>query len=171
MRLPIAIAGSIVHFLVAPVVVAGVIPYWLTDWRLEQRTSLAMIGGVVLAAACVAVLVVCFLLFVRDGRGTPAPMAPTEKLVVRGPYRFVRNPMYLSVVGIIIGQGMFFEQARLFLYGAIAALVMAAFAHGYEEPALRAAFGVRYEIYSQHVAAWRPRLRPSRDTEGKANGM
>lgn len=169
MRLPFAVIGSVAHFLAAPVVVAGVIPYWITAWRLEQSRPLAILGGSMLIVAGTVVLIACFWLFVRDGRGTPAPMAPTETLVARGPYRFVRNPMYLSVAAIIAGQSLLFGNVGVLVYGAVATGLMAAFTHGYEEPMLRAAFGAQYVTYSRHVSAWLPRLRPWRGTGSEAD--
>jgi len=152
-----AITGSVVHFLLAPALVAGVIPFYLTSWRFEQYSIAAIIAGGIPIAAGTLVLLACFWLFVRDGRGTPAPIAPTERLVVRGPYRCVRNPMYLSVIGIIAGQAVIFWQINLLLYGAGAGLVMATFARVYEEPSLCAAFGTEYDEYRLHVPAWLPR--------------
>jgi Phospholipid methyltransferase len=72
-----------------------------------------------------------------EGLGTPAPIAPIRRLVVGGPYRYVRNPMYLAVTAVIVGQALAFGQLWLLLYAAAVGAAMAAFAHGYEEPTLR----------------------------------
>jgi protein-S-isoprenylcysteine O-methyltransferase Ste14 len=92
--------------------------------------------------------------------GTPAPIAPTRQLVVGGPYRYVRNPMYLAVVAVIVGQALALGQPGLLLYAAVVGATTAAFAHGYEEPTLHRQFGAQYEAYGRAVPAWWPRLHP-----------
>jgi Phospholipid methyltransferase len=86
--------------------------------------------------------------------------APTRQLVVGGPYRYVRNPMYLAVVAVIVGQALALGQPGLLGYAAAVAGAMAAFAHGYEEPTLRRQFGAQYQAYRQAVPAWWPRRHP-----------
>src|SRR6266511_908912 len=110
-RKPMAAAGTAVFFVLAPGVVAGLLPWWLTGWRVRQPlpwwawAPLRVAGGV-LSAAGVAVLVTAFVRFVAEGAGTPAPAAPTQHLVIGGLYRYVRNPMYLAVVATIVGQAL-----------------------------------------------------------------
>src|SRR5690606_23240194 len=103
--------------------------------------------GSVILAGCAAVLVHAFVRFVREGSGTPAPIAPTDRLVVGGLYRHVRNPMYVAVVGAILGQALVLGQPVLALYAAAAGAVMAAFVHWYEEPGLARRYGADYEAY------------------------
>ena len=94
--------------MVAPGVVAGLIPWWVTGWEMRAVpywAPLRVLGGVLIAAG-VLVLLHAFLRFVVEGLGTPAPVAPTERLVVGGLYRYVRNPMYLAVGAIIFGQAL-----------------------------------------------------------------
>jgi protein-S-isoprenylcysteine O-methyltransferase Ste14 len=98
--------------------------------------------------------------FVIEGAGTPAPVAPTEQLVVGGIYRYVRNPMYLAVVSAIVGQALMLGQLVLLPYAAAVAVATGSFARWYEEPALRRRFGAAYEAYRQAVPAWWPRRRP-----------
>ena len=105
-------------------------------------------------------LLPAFLRFVVEGLGTPAPVAPTERLVVGGAYRHVRNPMYVAVGALIVGQGLLLGQAILLLYAVIFAATVAAFVQGYEEPTLARRFGEQYEAYRREVPRWRPRLRP-----------
>jgi protein-S-isoprenylcysteine O-methyltransferase Ste14 len=97
-----------------------------------------------------------------EGVGTPAPVAPTERLVAGGLYRHVRNPMYLAVGAAIVGQALLLGQPVLLVYAAAFAVTVAAFVRWYEEPALRRRFGEEYEAYLRAVPAWRPRLRPWR---------
>jgi protein-S-isoprenylcysteine O-methyltransferase Ste14 len=96
--------------------------------------------------------------FVREGRGTPAPVAPTEELVVGGDYRYVRNPMYVGVVTAILGQALVFLDPWVLAYGVLAWAVMASFVRFYEEPVLRERYGRQYEEYCRTVPAWLPRL-------------
>lgn len=118
--------------------------------------------GLVPLAAGAVVLLSAFTRFVAEGLGTPAPVAPTEHLVVGGLYRHVRNPMYVAVVAVIAGQGLLLARPVLLVYGAVAGLVMAAFARWYEEPELTGRFGAEYERYRAAVPGWWPGLRPWR---------
>jgi protein-S-isoprenylcysteine O-methyltransferase Ste14 len=120
------------------------------------------IVGVVLLAAGVAVLLDAFLRFVVEGIGTPAPVAPTQRLVVGGLYRYVRNPMYLAVAATIVGQGLALGRPVLILYAAVFAIVVAAFVRWYEEPTLGRQFGEQYEEYRRSVPGWWPRRHPWR---------
>jgi len=154
-----AAIGSIVFFVVAPGTVAGLIPWWLTSWQVEGAwLPLQVLGGVVIAAG-LAVLVQAFARFVIDGFGTPAPVAPTDELVVGGLYRHVRNPMYVAVVAIIAGQALVFGQELLLVYAGAMWAVFAGFVRVYEEPTLLATYGDQYEAYRRSVPAWLPRLR------------
>jgi protein-S-isoprenylcysteine O-methyltransferase Ste14 len=160
-----AAAGSLVHFVLQPGVVAGLIPWWLTGWQVRHPAPswawapLRMVGVALLAAGTV-VLVHAFARFVVEGVGTPVPIAPTQRLVVGGPYQYVRNPMYLAVTAVIVGQALALAQPGLLLYAAAVAGATAAFAHGYEEPTLRRWFGAQYEAYRRAVPAWWPHRHP-----------
>jgi len=94
------------------------------------------------------------------GLGTPAPVFPTRYLVVTGLYRYVRNPMYVAVVAVIVGQGLIFANARVLEYGAVVWLCFHFFVIAYEEPTLRATFGSQYEDFCRGVSRWIPRLSP-----------
>jgi protein-S-isoprenylcysteine O-methyltransferase Ste14 len=143
--------------------VAGLVPWWLTRWRvrgtLAHWAPVRMAGLIMLIAGAI-VLVQAFVRFVAEGRGTPAPAAPTEHLVTGGLYRHVRNPMYLAVVAAITGQALALGQLILLGYAAAVWATTAAFARWYEEPALARQFGAQYEAYRRAVPAWRPRIRP-----------
>lgn len=163
MRKGMAVAGSAVFFALAPGVVAGLVPWWLTGWRVETPLpswAPLRVVGVALLLLAVPVLVSAFVRFVVEGVGTPAPVAPPRQLVVGGLYRYVRNPMYLAVVTAIVGQALLLGQPGLLLYAALVAAATALFAHGYEEPTLASQFGARYEAYRRAVPAWWPRLHP-----------
>ena len=103
----------------------------------------------------------CILTFALIGRGTPAPFDPPRRLVVRGPYRFVRNPMYLGAGLALAGAGLFYGSLFLLGYAGFFLLVCHVFVIIYEEPALRSTFGSEYEIYCRKVGRWRPVVRVS----------
>ena len=111
-------------------------------------------------AAGTAVLLGAFGRFVIEGIGTPAPVAPTERLVIGGAYRYVRNPMYIAVAAVIVGQALLFGQVVLLVYAVVFVAAVTAFVRGYEEPTLAGQFGEEYEAYMRAVPRWRPRLRP-----------
>src|SRR3954469_15762186 len=150
--------GSAVFFALAPGVVAGVVPYWLTSWDAEPARWGPL--GVVLIAAAATVLIHAFARFVREGIGTPAPIAPTQHLVVGGLYRFIRNPMYVAVVSCVIGQALLLSREVLWVYALGLMALFYAFVRGYEEPVLSQRFGAEYDAYRRAVPGWHPRVRP-----------
>jgi protein-S-isoprenylcysteine O-methyltransferase Ste14 len=157
--------GSFVFFWIAPATVAGWIPWMITAWRMQPpvlgASGSRWLGGVLLGVGAIAV-VECFARFALKGLGTPAPLAPTERLVVSGLYRYVRNPMYVGVVLAILGQALLFGSLVLIQYAALVWLFFFAFVILYEEPALRRQFGSSYENYRANVRRWWPRITPWR---------
>jgi protein-S-isoprenylcysteine O-methyltransferase Ste14 len=157
-----AAVGSFLWLLAAPGVVAVLVPWWLTGWDAADMGDAWLpvrgLGIVVFAAGAVAV-VEAFARFAIKGLGTPAPVAPTKHLVVTGLYRHVRNPMYVAVVAMIVGQAMLLGSLVLLGYAAIVALVCVGFVNAYEEPALRRQFGAEYYAYRAAVPGWWPRWR------------
>lgn len=156
-----AAAGSSLFLALAPGTFAGLVPWLITRWRFEQpgpHWLPARIIGVVVLIAGAVFLIQAFARFVLDGLGTPAPLAPTERLVVTGIYRNVRNPMYLAVTSTIVGQALLFGQLWLLAYAAVFLFVTASFVHWYEEPALTKQFPLDYPAYRSAVPGWWPRL-------------
>jgi protein-S-isoprenylcysteine O-methyltransferase Ste14 len=161
----IAILGSALFFVVAPCVVAGLIPWSISRWQLLPPffdLELTRVIGVILILAGVPGLVDSFARFALQGLGTPAPIAPTRTLVVTGLYRHVRNPIYVAVVAIILGQAVLFGDWRLLVYGAVFWLVCHLFVVAYEEPTLEQRFGGEYEAFRANVPRWIPRITPWR---------
>ena len=157
----------------APGVVAGLVPWWMAGWRVHDPLPhwvLLRGVGVALLTAGVFVLIHAFVRFVVEGIGTPAPVAPTERLVVGGLYRYVRNPMYLAVAATIVGQALLLGELILLLYAAAFVVVVAAFVRWYEEPTLRRQFGEQYEAYLSAVPAWWPRRPLMRARPPSASG-
>jgi protein-S-isoprenylcysteine O-methyltransferase Ste14 len=163
-----AALGSAIFFCVAPGTVAGYVPWRIGGWRVRApifRASFVgfaalRVLGVALMAVGTVILIEAFVRFALQGIGTPAPIFPTKRLVVMGSYRFVRNPMYVAVVLLILGQGLFFGDIRVLAYGLCAWLVTHLFVLIYEEPTLRRSFPVDYAVFSVHVPRWIPRLAP-----------
>lgn len=148
------------------VLVPGLLAFYV-PWRyfglaqvhLDARNPLHLLGlaGVGMGAALLAT---CIWEFARSGRGTLSPVDPPRELVVRGLYRYVRNPMYLSVTLIVLGEVLLTWSRPLLVYWAIWFVVVNLFVIGYEEPALRRRFGASYEDYTRRVRRWIPRLTP-----------
>ena len=158
-----AAAGSLLFFVLAPGVVAGLVPWLLTRWELRQPLPAwapFRVAGALLLAAGAVVLVQAFVRFVVEGLGTPAPVAPTQRLVVGGLYRYVRNPMYLAVLATIAGEALLLGRLWLLVYAAAVGIAFVAFVRWYEEPALARRFGAQYDAYRGAVPGWRPRTRP-----------
>jgi protein-S-isoprenylcysteine O-methyltransferase Ste14 len=153
------VLGSLVFLVIAPGVVAGLIPAAISGWEGDAPFALQLVGWIALTAGVVALLV-AFARFALEGLGTPAPVAPTERLVVSGSYRHVRNPMYLAVVAIILGQAAILGNGWLVVYAAVVWATVAVFVLAYEEPTLAATYGPAYDAYRAAVPAWIPRLRP-----------
>jgi protein-S-isoprenylcysteine O-methyltransferase Ste14 len=156
-----AILGSAIFFVVAPFLAAGVIPWWITRWEFRPAfldVELTRAIGVILILAGVPGVVDSFARFALQGLGTPAPLAPPQHLVVTGLYRYLRNPIYLSIVAVILGQALLFADWRLIAYGALFWFACHVFVVAYEEPTLRRTFGAEYESFCANVPRWIPRV-------------
>ena len=157
-----ATLGSLAFLVLAPGVVAGLLPWLITDWRplppVDGPGALRW-TGLILIAAGLAVVLEAFARFAWEGLGTPAPVAPTRSLVVSGFYRFVRNPMYVAVTALIFGQAILFASWGVALYGVVIAAAFDTFVRLYEEPTLRQAYGEEYAAYCAATPRWIPRFR------------
>ncbi len=143
-----------------PGVVAGYVPWRYFGLRgvTLDLTRANQLAGAAVAAAGVVLLAACVWQFAREGKGTLVPVdAPTE-LVVRGLYRHVRNPMYLSVSVILLGEALAAWSGAMLAYWAGYFVFVNLFIVGYEEPALRSRFGASYERYTRRAGRWLPRL-------------
>ncbi|WP_353508446.1 methyltransferase [Intrasporangium sp.] len=152
---------SVFWFVFAGGVGAVLVPWWLTGWQARQPYpywGFFRVLGVILIVVGLVPPVLLFTEFVRAG-GTPMPGAMTTRLVT-GFNRYVRNPIYLGVVTILIGEALLLGKARLFGYALAAWAGVAAFAPWYEEPVLARRFGADYEAYRRAVPAWMPRRQP-----------
>jgi protein-S-isoprenylcysteine O-methyltransferase Ste14 len=146
-----------------PGLVLVYLPWWITRFRLpahEPWMQVALAGALI--AAGLGPLFESIVRFVRVGRGTLVPTAPTERLVVSGLYRYVRNPMYVGVLLSLAGETFLFASEGLLLLLGAAALAMHLFVCFYEEPVLARNYPRDYPFYREHVPRWVPRLSPWR---------
>ncbi len=154
--------GTLVFLFFAPGIVAGLIPALIHGFRMPDWGGwfwpVAIVAGLLILGGIV-VLLDAFIRFARAD-GTPAPPVPTAHLVVAGPYRYVRNPMYVAVAAIILGQAVFFGSWAVLVYLAVAFTAVVLFVTFYEEPTLTATYGDEYRTYRANVRGWIPRLRP-----------
>lgn len=142
--------GFLLVFLPARVIAwSGITP--------PARFGVGQILGILLAAAGAILAVSCILTFAFVGRGTPAPFDPPRRLVVSGPYRLVRNPMYVGAGATLLGAALYYESLQLVLYAVGFLLVMQLFVRLYEEPILQETFGRQYHDYCVRVGRWWPR--------------
>jgi protein-S-isoprenylcysteine O-methyltransferase Ste14 len=153
-------AYTAVFFVVAPGTTAGLVPWLITGWDRPDGFGPVDLVAVALVLAGLATVVACFARFVTEGRGTPAPVAPTETLVVGGLYRYVRNPMYVAVASMIAGQALLFRSPATAVWLLVFLVAVVSFVKVYEEPELQSQFGDAYEEYRAAVPGWWPRLSP-----------
>ncbi|MDQ3174103.1 MAG: isoprenylcysteine carboxyl methyltransferase [Acidobacteriota bacterium] len=114
------------------------------------------VAGMVIGAAGAAVAMWCIFTFASIGSGTPAPFDPPRRLVIQGPYRFVRNPMYFGAGLALASAALFYESLPLLGYAGLFFLATHLFVVWYEEPTLRRTFGQEYEAYCREVSRWWP---------------
>src|SRR5215204_3335516 len=143
-----AILGTAVFLALAPGFVAGIVPGLITGWEVRAHLPAPFRAlGAVVCLVGISFLLHAFARFALEGLGTPAPVAPTERLVVGGVYRHVRNPMYLAVGSTIVGQALLFGQPELLAYAALFGALVYSFVRFYEEPTLTQQFGADYRAY------------------------
>jgi protein-S-isoprenylcysteine O-methyltransferase Ste14 len=168
-----AATGTLLFLVVAPGTVAGLVPWLLSRWHMSDPVlgfvGLRWVGGALLVAG-IPPLIDSFRRFAQEGLGTPAPLYPTNRLIVSGLYRHVRNPMYLGVAAVIFGQALLLASIALLIWGAIMCLGFDLFVRLYEEPTLRRSYGVQFATYCASVPRWLPRLTPWHDEGSFAEG-
>lgn len=139
-----------------PGTIAGLIPWFVfgvsevaVDWR-----NPVQLGGAVVASSGIALLLTCVWEFATRGRGTLSPLDPPRHLVIRGPYRVMRNPMYVGVSLIILGQALIARSWPLLGYWVLFFTLANVFVRLYEEPALERMFGEEYVAYKRRIGRW-----------------
>jgi protein-S-isoprenylcysteine O-methyltransferase Ste14 len=156
-----ALLASAVFLCLAPGTVAGLIPFWISRWQFQPPffgAEPVRWLGVLLIALAAPVLLESFARFALEGMGTPAPVLPTRHLVVKGFYRYMRNPMYVAVLSIIVGQALLLGSGYLLVYAVVVWAGFLGFVLSYEEPKLRKTYGAEYEAYCARVRRWVPRI-------------
>ena len=156
-----AALGSALFLLIAAGIGAGLVPWWISHWIVHAPLfGLRLIRalGASLILLGIIVVVDSFARFAFQGLGTPAPVFPARHLVVTGFYRYVRTPIDLAAVSVILGEGLILGNVNVLAYGVLAWLGTNWFVLAYEEPALRKAFGAEYDAFCTNVPRWVPRL-------------
>jgi protein-S-isoprenylcysteine O-methyltransferase Ste14 len=156
------ILGTVLFVALVPGTVIGWLPHELSDgWSFGAPffglTAMRWLG-VALMLAAAPIFIDFVVRFVREGFGTPAPIAPPRKLVVRGTFEYSRNPGYVAVVALVVGQAFLFGSLLVLLYATCLSVVFHLFVVFYEEPDLRARFGESYDDYCRRVPRWFPRF-------------
>ena len=151
---------TIIFTFLVPGTVTILVPYWLLSSPSApppMQLGLFRYFGVLPILIGTAIYFWCAWDFTFAGRGTPAPIDPPKELVVRGLYRHVRNPMYVGILSILLGEAVLFASRRLFAYTAVVFIFFFLFVVLYEEPVLRQKFGESYRRYCKSVPRWFPR--------------
>ncbi len=153
------ILNTILFTIFVPGTVAGLVPYWLVGgFPQPERGWVTWVGALILLVGA-AIYFRCAWEFAFRGLGTPAPIAPTKFLVTTALHRYVRNPMYIGVAMVIVGEAILFRRPHLVDYAALMLLTAHLFVVFYEEPTLRRQFGESYEAYRRSVPRWIPKVK------------
>jgi protein-S-isoprenylcysteine O-methyltransferase Ste14 len=156
----VAAVGTALVFLIGQGTAVVLLPYAFTHWQPGTPSWPVVVRaiGVVLIVAGGIIVIWGFVRFATEGVGVPVPTEPTSRqLTVGGPYRYLRNPLYLAIALVITGQGLLLSRPVLLVYAAVFLAAFVAFVHWYEEPSLTRRFGEQYETYRNQVPGWWPR--------------
>ena len=149
---------TLIFTILFPGTITILIPYWILSTSSLPPTGVLRYFGLLPIALGISIYFWCAWDFAFAGRGTPAPIDPPKELVARGLYRYVRNPIYVGIVSILMGEALLFMSWRLFLYAVLAFSFYFLLVLVYEEPGLRAKFGESYRQYCERVPRWLPRF-------------
>lgn len=154
------VLNTLLFTILVPATAAGWIPLWLRgNASITDTVALRGVSILLIAVGVAIYLHTAFWGFALHGLGTPAPIAPTKKLVVVGLHRYVRNPMYIGVALVVLGQAMLFWSGHLLRYAVLFLIIVHLFVVFYEEPTLERQFGQEYGDYQKRVRRWIPRFR------------
>lgn len=156
---------QIISFIL-PITVLIIVPLWIeSDWRIH--TGATLIFGVVLIAVGLMVIISTITSFIRIGKGTLAPWSPTRKMVIAGLYCYVRNPMILGVLTVLLGEALSLRSRNILIWAGAFFVINTIYFIVYEEPNLEQRFGDEYREYKKHVSRWWPRHTPYQQTQNK----
>jgi protein-S-isoprenylcysteine O-methyltransferase Ste14 len=142
---------------ILPVTVLVIVPLWIeSNWVVHE--GLHLFFGLILIVAGLVVMGFTISSFIRLGKGTLAPWSPTKKLVITGLYRYVRNPMILGVLAVLLGEALTLRSMNILIWAGAFLLINTIYFIIYEEPNLEDRFGDEYREYKKHVSRWIPRL-------------
>jgi len=156
----VAAVVTALSFPMGPGLVVVLLPWLITHWQAGVPYPPAVrVVGVVLIVAGGMVMVTAFVRFPAEGTGVPFPTNPlsSRQVIAGGPYRYLRNPMYVAFVAAIIGQALLLSRPVLLLYTAALLVALVGFVRFYEEPTMTKRFGAQYEAYRRQVPGWWPR--------------
>ena len=149
---------NLLFTMLQPGLVAGLIPFWITGFRIndifDEVWQWHHYSGAIVFLIGFVIMLWCIINFAIKGRGTLSPVDPTKRLVVAGLYKFSRNPMYVGVTLMLIGEAIFFHSVELWVYSLFVLLAFNIFAILVEEPRLRKDFGEEYKDYCKKVRRW-----------------
>jgi protein-S-isoprenylcysteine O-methyltransferase Ste14 len=147
------VVKTILHALLLPGTIVAVVP-WLILRCPAELPEVRQLSGVLPIVLGFLLMIWCMVEFVTRGRGTPLPIDPPKALVERGPYRLCRNPMYVGILAMLLGEALMFASTGLLLYALGTAISFDCFVRLYEEPTLRSRFGGSYQDYCRRVPRW-----------------
>jgi len=151
---------NLIFTILQPGVVAGLIPYWILGDQVGYLFNKQLLNpglhyfGLVVFLIGLVIMIGCIMNFALKGRGTLSPLDPTQKLVISGPYKWSRNPMYVGVVLMLIGEAVFFLSFELGTYALFIFILFHVFIMLVEEPRLKRDFGEKYGRYCAQVRRW-----------------
>lgn len=156
---------QIVSFIL-PITVLIIVPLWLEpDWKIHADVTL--IFGTLLVVLGLIMMSSTISSFIRIGKGTLAPWSPTRRLVIKGLYRYVRNPMILGVLLVLLGEALSLRSRNILIWAGAFFVINTIYFIVYEEPNLEERFGDEYREYKKHVSRWLPRLKPYQQNQIK----
>src|SRR4030095_112406 len=144
---------------ILPITVVVVVPLWIEDDRVIHR-GVHLLFGLLLIIAGLTIMALTISSFIRIGKGTLAPWSPTKKLVIRGLYRYVRNPMILGVFTVLLGEALSLWSKNILIWAVCFFFINTIYFITSEEPGLEQRFGDEYREYKKHVSRWMPRITP-----------
>lgn len=150
--------SNLIFTILQPGLVAGYFP-WLIGreefiYRIEQPFSTQQHLGIGISAVGFAIMISCIVRFAVEGKGTLSPADPTKRLVIKGLYTYSRNPMYVGVMGLLIGESVFTQSSVLWVYSILIFAAFNLYIVFFEEPRLRRDFGKEYGEYCAKVRRW-----------------